>query len=449
MTTGRPLLLNINPVNSDNARRESLTSFFSAIAARNQLAVSSILGKLFLPRSAKYGHLGKCQFPAHLSNFGGSTTQEVSSILYSLCGAKNLERLSFYSWNTGNQMRPLILVEKFRKWCPECYCDAVAEERRLYEQLIWSASGVEVCPVHNCFLSRICPGCRRGGMLLTFSNSISGFCPYCFCWLGGPGSLIGSNEGESAKFLFWIANAVAELLSTTPSASSNPHSNLAFMLRRLVEIHFDGNISEAAIHLRKRKSDLSGWRSGATIPRWKTILDISFGFQTSVRDLYLRDEDALTFSQLRAIPIDPSKKRRGFRVLKTYDWALIEKFLNELEKGHHPEILQLVQVAKKFGVDRTVLKRGLPTDVEKLRIMLKKRRMAVAEQIKSDRRVILERRTREAVSLLRKNGMAITRRAIVNYLHQAGIKLLRAEFLTILDLALLQDQILGTSTNTI
>jgi hypothetical protein len=126
--------------------------------------------------------------------------REYSSILYQVNGmgkfaskwVKTLEiitsRNDLHNFNLENWkgiIRPNLLVNKYKSWCPECLNEMKREFHEIYEPLIWNLQQVLACPKHKVHLQSKCPNsnCDKKIPILG-SQSHAGFCSYCGSWLG-------------------------------------------------------------------------------------------------------------------------------------------------------------------------------------------------------------------------------------------------------------------------
>jgi len=415
--------------------RESLVSYLRAVCAANFLSSARVIDQVIRSRLKSYCNPGHHNYPVYALNHGGQITQEFTKILEDLTGKALLERLSLNAWNVSDLAKPLIAIEREKKWCPACYQTMVREDRRLHDPLIWSVKGVEICPLHSTFLERRCPHCGKESFAMLVGTDVAGFCPSCQWWLGSNGREIGTTSDETFKYYDWVAKAVLHLLKEDPAPQTDFHKNLSQMIDRLIDWHFDGNISAAARAIGRHKSQLCEWRTGRISPRWESICQISFVFQVPLKDFFLADTDSVAASVIRPLPLSLEHSQHFPKVRKEHDWNQVSNYMDEVKRGLHNGILYLAHVANRWGIDRTFLGRKLPEECAALEAILVKRRTDAKNMTVEVRRVALTLNVKRAVEVLDAAKIKLTRRSLTQELVKLGMDVRRTESQAALTLA--------------
>lgn len=100
-----------------------------------------------------------------------------------------------------------------RRWCPICYEDRARMGKRIYDQLLWTLTAAEACPLHRVFLESNCPGCDWRANLFS-AHGLPGFCSRCGGWLG---RTVSSPSKTADSITVWRARSVGELLAILPT----------------------------------------------------------------------------------------------------------------------------------------------------------------------------------------------------------------------------------------
>jgi hypothetical protein len=170
------------------------------------------------------------------------------------------------------------IFRKFRAWCPECYQTWRQQDLPLYEPLLWSFQAVTTCLCHHLPLQECCPHCQQTtSPLAVFSRP--GYCAHCQQWLGLRVLQGGVPPGKSHRPLDddrWIASALAELLSRTPSLARGIlkkafQDNLRDLVRQLV----GGNMAAFCKAVPISFHIFYGWIIGRNLPCLDHLLYLS------------------------------------------------------------------------------------------------------------------------------------------------------------------------------
>lgn len=423
------------PTGSGTANRESLASVFRGMCEANQLSMRSVLHDVTTERVRSYLALSPSEYPLYAANFGAQITEDVATVLFELSGIAGATGHSFTNWNSRDRARPIVAVDRFHKWCPCCYSADLRENHRVHDRLAWAAQGVELCIRHGVLLETRCEWCGREDFAFIRNRDVAGFCQSCGRWLGGSSRPFPPELDEGARYKWWVARAVADLLACDPPSHCDFHSNIATVISALVKRHFEGGISAAGKFLLRPKSLVSEWRHGSVSPRWDAICQISYAFQVPVRAILLKDLDSVEFSTLQQLPAAIRHERPLRRRRVDIDWEHARRMFAEVEAGHHPTIMRVKHLAERLSVDRTTVARKFPDETKRLEAILSERRLAATAQKVIVRRLSIENAIASASPNLLLEGIGITRRSLALCLADRGISLRHTEAKWALSLA--------------
>lgn len=177
------------------------------------------------------------------------------------------------------------LIRARRAWCPACYDSWHEKGRTVYDPLPWALAAVTICPIHKILLTSSCPNCKVQPLHLT-RRSQPGFCARCGCWLGG--SLGETSSGqtlesrEDAKWLFWKAESMGELLASGAKVMGLPRDQMSRTLRRCVEEYSLGSVSRFASEFKLTERVLIYWLHGKQRPLLDTVLRLAYKLDLTV-----------------------------------------------------------------------------------------------------------------------------------------------------------------------
>jgi hypothetical protein len=117
-----------------------------------------------------------------------------------------------------------------RRWCAICYEDRARMGIRIHDQLLWTLTAAEACPIHRVFLESNCPECDLRAFLFA-AHGLPGFCARCSAWLG---RTVSSTSKTADSITVWRARSVGELLAIMPRLPQQ--GLLAQFCRNVVEV---------------------------------------------------------------------------------------------------------------------------------------------------------------------------------------------------------------------
>ena len=140
----------------------------------------------------------------------------------------------------------------------------------VYEPLVWTIAGVQVCPTHRYPLEQQCPACRQGSSWLAW-HAHPGYCFHCGVWLGHAATPPGPEVEASS---IHQAVLVGALLARTPRNEPVSQTHLLAALKKLVGQATEGNLAAFARLVGLTKTTLCpriaqrGWKRKEAILRW-------------------------------------------------------------------------------------------------------------------------------------------------------------------------------------
>lgn len=233
----RSHLYSLKPLGIGTPGVESLTSYVARLANAHDISVSTLLryeiAPWFLfhsqPRRLSQADAWEASFAIWRRNprllqettvegwlDGNQRVSQLVGILKTLTLRKDLAYLTLLPWHQFFSLNDAFHTEPF--WCPVCYQEWRESDKICYDPLMWSMEGVDVCPQHHCYLQFWCLYCRQPQPFLRLDTRL-GYCSSCRAWLGRVVKPTGFSKeaSEEAKWLFWCAEAIGQLLAAVPS----------------------------------------------------------------------------------------------------------------------------------------------------------------------------------------------------------------------------------------
>jgi hypothetical protein len=260
---------------------ESLTGYAARLAQEHLVTSNALLKEVIpLAKTLKMMPLNFSCFHRAI-NGTGSTALNLINALELLTMRRDLASTTMIAW--ANVLPDQSLIRTKRAWCSACYECWRETGKAVYEPLIWTLEAITICPLHKIYLTSSCPRCDAP--LLHFSSRARpGFCTRCKEWLGLPLDTISSNNflgtGEDAEEQLWKAKSVGELLANAPGIAVPVREQVARSLRYCVNSFSGGRVSRFASQFEVPLKPLQGWLRGERIPILKTILQLTYKFNT-------------------------------------------------------------------------------------------------------------------------------------------------------------------------
>jgi DNA-binding transcriptional regulator YhcF (GntR family) len=304
----RNRLYHLEPIGVGTPNVESLTSYVARLAERHSLIPKTLITQVILPLQGKvdrsrnyYYRLNKFWYENALTLNGVSPiANEWVEALQTLTGVRELRFLTMLTFCEVIAMSRLLRRRK--AWCPHCFEEWRCHKMIVYEPLVWSLNGIDVCFQHQQSLMTHCPQCSRTLPMLTQSMR-PGYCPHCTGFLGTPQKLSERDECADMEWQSWKAKVTGELLAAAPCLLVPPSQEyLARRLEASVESYTAGNLSALARFLGVHIQDLWGYLHRGQIPYFDTLLKICSAFS-------LTPAEFLTATPL---PPPPQEKPRFF-----------------------------------------------------------------------------------------------------------------------------------------
>jgi hypothetical protein len=402
--------------------QESLVSLFRRTCEFNQLTVASAIQGLILP---DLGTLTKSVDAGRNADYFNCRSPERFNILI-----ESMHRLARFDDLHKHTLHRVINVSgisclrisKHRKWCGRCFDRDLERGTGPYYRLLWTIEDVKVCPIHSVPLAEICPHCGEGPFPELVGRDISGYCPRCLKWLDCSPSEIDSLDDEHSHYLIWCARGYAGILETPIPEGGNVREAVAKLLKAIADRHFSGCYAYLATAIRRNRSVVSNWVTGASVPSWTSICELSFAFQIPMEDFLTGQIDSVEFSTFQNLPLSvlPRVTTPRKRAQKP-DLVNVRAFFERVLNGDFPSITSMGDVAKYLSTSSRGLLRILPEEAKSLAITLTERRNRIRDRARASHLRELEEATTIAVERLMQAGLRITRRAVAKELALVGI----------------------------
>jgi len=289
----RSRLYHLEPIGIGAPYVECLTSYFGRLALAHGVSTAWLfrteLDPLLCqlkPADTEYtSNQASRQSLMYGANYANGNTVHKGvwvKALESLTLRRDLRYLTTSPWGTA--ISQCFLIRKSLAWCACCYEEWRGSGTTLYEPLLWVLRDVTVCPRHNVYLRQACPHCKEKLRFLS-SNKRSGYCPWCYGWLGSDEKTEGRSQPRGPEFerQAWEAASVADWVEVAQKRNSPPDEELLrATLSTCIDHITDGRANTFA---RLMKSEaIARWRSGESTPTLNTILGICFVLGTTLTD---------------------------------------------------------------------------------------------------------------------------------------------------------------------
>jgi hypothetical protein len=309
----RSELYSIEPVGVGTPFVESLTSYLSRLAEVHKITTGILLKEILGPRfNKKYffrvnDQVKSPQGYRDFINSNGLIAKEFVSVIEQLTMRRDIQYLTLLPWGdfTGNRR----LLREHRAWCPLCLEENSKWKGIIFEPLIWQVKLINKCPKHNVNLLETCLLCNKKNGVLTQLHR-NGYCQKCNkpLWIKNSNT----TDRQDGQWDNWVNDNISELLENHVNLVSMHSNNMPEIIRWLINNSQTGNIERFAEYFKLNISGVHKWLSGETIPRFDTMLKLTYFFNVSIFDLLFRDLDTIKVQKLNyeAISVFEVKSRR-------------------------------------------------------------------------------------------------------------------------------------------
>jgi TniQ len=278
----RSRLYRLEPIGIGTPYVESLTSYVTRLAETHcvtpkNLIMREIMPSLFQtePILKYYSRVNKLwsERPAVLNGISPIARQWVE-MLQSLTLSDNLRFLTMLMFNKVIAISRLL--RRSKAWCSLCYEEWRLTHKEIYDPLLWSLNGVDICSRHRQPLVTRCLHCQKTIPFLT-QKSRPGYCPRCTRWLGNIKESLSIVDKEVSEFQYWVAEVSGDLIATAPNlAVPPPRKQVALRIEAFLDHHADGNISKLSRLLGVTIKSLWGYLREEQVPYFDSFLKICF-----------------------------------------------------------------------------------------------------------------------------------------------------------------------------
>jgi TniQ len=289
----RSRLYHLEPIGIGAPYVECLTSYFGRLALAHGVSTAWLfrteLDPLLCqlkPADTEYtSNQASRQSLMYGANYANGNTVHKGAwvkALESLTLRRDLRYLTTSPW--GMAISHCFLIRKSLAWCACCYEEWRGLGAALYEPLLWALRDVTVCPRHNVYLRQVCPHCKEKLRFLS-SNKRSGYCPWCYGWLGSDEKTEGRSQPRGSEFerQAWEAASVADWIEVAQKRNSPPAKELLqTTLLTCIDQITDGRVNTFAKLMDSEA--IRRWGRGKSTPRLDTILNICFVLGTTLTD---------------------------------------------------------------------------------------------------------------------------------------------------------------------
>jgi hypothetical protein len=333
--------------------RESLSSYYLAVANFHRLSPKTLARELILPtreyETEPKGDDALTAWKIQSFNGIGAVPERWANRLSELTGQNALIDLTLVFLRPYTHRQRLMSAEK--RWCPICLSES-AKEGRMYGQLLWDVAAVTACPKHGIRLFSNClckeaaePPSTWGGVHL------SGFCQFCGRALTEDykGRIKNASDDELKR-----SRLVAKLLGEMSRIKENTHRPKDAISRCLNDAASrltGGNAALLGRLLGVKKNTLHGWMHGRFAPTFPELVEIAVTCGCSIADIISgqlsMSEDTL-LSERVFLSSRPNRKKTH-----SLNFDVIRQKLEKLGAANPP--ISVSTAAKSLGVDRRTL----------------------------------------------------------------------------------------------
>ncbi|HDR8396197.1 TniQ family protein [Bacillus cereus] len=362
-------LYSIEPIGVGTPYVESLISYIARIAYEHSILPGMILRNLLaetLQLNYLKEHYQNGAVLVFMKKFCG-----INSISMDIVQA--LERVTMRNdiiFLTLNPLKNLFngrnVVGGFRKWCPCCLNDWKSRGEIIYEPLLWKIDSITYCPSHQCILQNECFKCKK--KLKVFNSRIqNGFCPHCWSWLGNGNAKSVSVDINSRV----VVDNYCELLERMKEDKTIFTRDKGILILNQIKEILNYNNVELAEVFNVHPRVFGGWLNGRGHPNIDRYLEFAYKTNSSVYKVFIKQDFSSIYDfktsldkvnkrksieeKIFNIRITGSKKKLNLERLK-------EMLLYNLNQENP---LNLLQIQKKYRIDRRTIKKYFPEIFQK------------------------------------------------------------------------------------
>jgi hypothetical protein len=335
----RSRLYRLEPIGIGTPYVESLTGYIARLAAKHCVTPKDLIMREIIPSQSQTGpilnyyyRMNKFWIENSLTLNGVSpVARQWVEMLQSLTTCDNLIFLTMLTFD--EVIATSRLLRRSKAWCARCYDERRLAHQVVYEPLLWSLNGVDICLRHRQPLVTRCPYCHKVLPFLT-QTTRPGYCSRCTHWLGRiEGSLSTvdqSSEMGVSAFRFWVAEVSGDLLAAAPNLTvPPPKEQIALRINAFLDHYAGGNISQLARLSRVSIQSLWSYLHQGKVPYFHSFLKFCFFLSLSPleflttsaipprRNTGLAKESIPAISRGKSRPVTEGDVRRMREVLET------------------------------------------------------------------------------------------------------------------------------------
>jgi hypothetical protein len=365
----RTRLYHLRPAGFGTGLVESLTSYFSRLAAAHSVSAGALTHHELLPRHAGKRDMFSCAvtakircFTSTINNVGNSAAR-FASVVGKLTGQTDLDRLTMLPWKPV--LPSQFLTRGVAAWCPRCLTTWRDSGKIVYMPLLWALEVVKYCPDHRSPLQSVCSNCGRPQPLLGQCCPV-GHCSHCKSWLGTEAKPHQSAHysllpPESPDWEIWAACQVRDLIRTGfDSRDLLTQQQLAELIRAATDAE---GLSSVCRMLGVCPSSVTEWRVGRKLPVLPFYLRIACTLNVTLPDLLTGKAKPSSIQSLDVLRI-PYWRAIRVRKRATFDVHTARRLLNEALRESPPPSLTSFQ--KRTGYHYATLQGHFPDLCAKL-----------------------------------------------------------------------------------
>ncbi|GHO96285.1 hypothetical protein KSF_063330 [Reticulibacter mediterranei] len=282
----RSRLYSLEPIGIGTPYVESLTSYVTRLAQVHCVTLQALVMKIILPELERFNDA--LDYGYHFNNFrieNISTLNGISPIsamwvevLQNLTSRQDLRFLTLLTWR--NVLAVDRLLCKHKRWCLLCLEEWKQRQEPIYEPLIWTLNGIDICLRHKRLLTIECPQCLKRQPILT-KITLPGHCSFCEGWLGDvfnfePTELVVCDTKEASQQC-WVVEGVGEMLEAAPNLLEIPQQgHFAFVINAYMENMAKSRMNAFARLLNITAASLWGYIRKEDLPYIYSFLHICY-----------------------------------------------------------------------------------------------------------------------------------------------------------------------------
>ncbi len=331
-TPPRSRLYCLEPIGIETPYVESLTSYVVRLAETHCVTPKNLIMREIMPSYFQtepilnyYSRVNKLwiERPTVLNGISPIARQWVE-MLQSLTLCENLRFLTMLTFNEVIAISRL--QRRSKAWCSQCYEEWRLTHKEIYDPLLWSLNGIDICLRHRQPLVTRCLHCQKTIPFLT-QISRPGYCPRCNGWLGNTKSIV---DTEVSEYQYWVAEVSGDLIAAAPNlAVPPPRKQVALRIEAFLDHHADGNISKLSRLLGVTIQSLWSYLREEDVPYFDSFLKICFALSITpleflstttippLKDLRFNIESIPPVSRGKGRPVTEDDVRRMRQVLET------------------------------------------------------------------------------------------------------------------------------------